>query len=416
MNINLRRDKTVSNANGINVDAEAQVHDFIARIQPTKENLESTVQALQNLIGQLISEAERSKRVELLQTSFEQIMSIYENQSTPDQKARVLLEQAHKYEQLGAWDLALNMLQNVLDATTDAALFSLRVEALRWMGHIYVMQNKWDEAKARYEDSLNLSLEHKDSEGEAHARNALGYFFFETGHFDQASDEWQNALALAEKIQEPKMVASFYTNLGVLANVQGEWEKALAYYSESVPRFEQIGQRRNLAETYHNMAMTYADVDRWAEAGSYYEKSYQIAKDEGDIRLQALVKLNRIKLYLAINDLVLAKALCQHALRSFTRLEDHLGQADAYKYFGMIYTRAQKWDLAASYFEKSITINKEYEHPLGEAETHVEYGKMFKAQDDTASARKEYEIAEDIYASLGLQKELSKVQQKIEEL
>jgi len=162
--------------------------------------------------------------------------------------------------------------------------------------------------------------------------------------------------------------------------------------------------------------MTYASVQRWAEAGSYYDKCYELAKEIGDIRLQATLKLNRVNLYLAINDLTYAKAFCQHALRVFAKLEDHLGEADAYKYMGMIYTKKGNWQAAEDYFTQSIAITKEYQHPLGEAEAHVEFGRMFKAKKEVESARMQLQLAQSIYQTLELKKEIAEVEKDLADL
>lgn len=390
---------------------EKHIQEFLDDLKPEQDSYEAAVQALQHLMPHLIDENEQAQRIHFLQTAFGQLVEKFAAILSPAEKVQVNLWLGHQLEQMGAWDEALNIFLSVVnECGEEDALAHQKAEALRWVGHIQVMKNNWDEASQYYQQSLSCSLEHNDREGEAHARNALGYFFFEKGKFQDASLEWHNAIELAEKLDIPKLMASFYTNLGTLSVVQGEWEKALAYYGESIPRFEQVGQQRSLAETYHNMAMTYADVERWADAGNYYEKSNELAKQIGDIRLQAMVKLNRVRLYLAINDLLYAKAFCQQALRVFQNLEDHLGEADAYKYFGIIDTHKEKWDTAEDFFRQSIELNKKYQHPLGQAEAHVEFGHMYRQKQDVEHARQQYNFSLKIYRDLDLSKEVEKIE------
>jgi len=222
-------------------------------------------------------------------------------------------------------------------------------------------------------------------------------------------------LKLAEKMNNVKMIAEINNNLGIVANVNGNWERALSYYGASLPRFEKIGDLRGLAKTYHNMAKTYADTQRWREAGKHYEKSYKYAKEVGDTHTQADIKLNRAELYLAIGDSSTAAALCHQALRTYLQLEDHLGQADAFKILGVIHSEKQDWPAAQSCFEKGIKLGQKSNSPLCEAETRFEYGWMLKQIGETKSARKQYERALKLFGQVNAQKQLEKVKQEIAE-
>lgn len=260
---------------------------------------------------------------------------------------------------------------------------------------------------------MKLAQDCKDEKATANAYHGLAYYYFEQGNGKNAASYWQKALEIAEKIKEKELIAKFTTNLGVVANVQGNWEKALAYYGESLSQVEKVGDSRGLAETYHNMAMTYADAERWAEAGAYYEKSHRLAKKTGDVRLQALVKLNRVELHLTISDNRVAEALCQQALRAFSGLDDYLGQADAYKFLGVINTKSQDWPVAKSHFEKSVQLTRKYKNPLCEAETHYEYGQMWKQKGNKKSAQRQFEQALSLFKQIKAKKDVEKVKREL---
>ena len=155
-------------------------------------------------------------------------------------------------------------------------------------------------------------------------------------------------------MNETKLQADFNNNFGIVANVEGNWEKALAHYGKSLLHYEKMGDSRGLAKTYHNLARTYADAERWSEAGAYYEKAYKFAKEVGDAHTQADIKLNRAELYIAIGDFCLAEALCHQALQIYLRLKDQLGEAEVFKFSGIINTKKHDWLKAQFYFEHSI--------------------------------------------------------------
>lgn len=159
--------------------------------------------------------------------------------------------------------------------------------------------------------------------------------------------------------------------------------------------------------------MTYSDLQRWSEAGVCYDKSYQLAREIGDVRLQATIKLNRVKLYLVIRDWLIAEALCKQALRMFLHLEDNLGEAEVYKFLGIIYTMKQKWSEAISLFEQSIQITRKFKNLLTEAEIHHEYARMLKQKNDLKSAQKQYKTALELFTQLGIKNKVEEIEAEI---
>jgi tetratricopeptide (TPR) repeat protein len=180
--------------------------------------------------------------------------------------------------------------------------------------------------------------------------------------------------------------------------------------------FEQMGEDRGLAETYHNMGMTYADAQHYPESNSYYEKSHDIAKKIGDVRLQAMVRLNRVELYTTINDVFAGLAHCNQALQTFIQLDDRLGEAETYKYLGILYGRKMEWDLAGSYFNDCIYLADKYKNPLLKGEALYEYGLMQIEKDDKGAARELCEKAHSIFNSLNAEKDLAKVEETLSSL
>ena len=393
-----------------------QFQNWLVDAQTSKKSLDALLEELRDFILQVFEEKEQKERLLYFERSIEQLLQSCFPALKKAEEIKVQLWRGHSYETFGAWDKALPAYQRVIALGDSEEFPSFKAEAYLWIGHIQLMQTRWREALKAYEESLKLAQDCGDEKAEANAYNGLAYYYFELGELNNAASYWAKALELAEKINEIKLTAKVNNNLGAVANVQGHWEKALAHYGESLPRFEKIGESRGLAETYHNMAMTYADAERWAEAGAHYEKSYQLAKEIGDVRLQATVKLNRVELYMAIGDANLAEALCHQALQAFLQLEDHLGEADVYKFLGVINAGRQEWATAKSYLKKSIQITRKFKSPLCEAEAHFEFGRMLKQKRNIKSAKKQYELALNLFNQLNAEKEIEKVKQEIAEL
>ena len=384
--------------------------------QPAPGGWAALVRDLQILIASLLQESEIEPRQRYLEKSMALLREKAAAMAGVSQQIDFQLRSGQAYENFGALDEALAAYQRAAELCTAHHFVPQKIETLRWIGNIQARQSRWPEAAQTYQEMLALCASSGEALGQVHAENGLGSLFFEQGEFEQAAAHWGNALELAEKANAANEIAILYNNLGALANAQGQWDKALTCYGESLPRFETTGNMSGMASTYHNLAMTYADGNNWPEASVYYEKSFRLAQQLGDLNLQTLVKLNRVELYLAIGDAALAEALCQQVLQTYKHLQDHLGEADACKFLGMIAAQKRAWTKAKAHFAKSIRLALEFHHPLGEAEARWEYGRMLKQKGAAQNAREQFEQALALFRKVNAGVEIAKVQKAMAEL
>ncbi|MFQ5676219.1 MAG: tetratricopeptide repeat protein, partial [bacterium] len=380
------------------------------------KELESLLQEFQEFMAKFLETVVQKHKPATFEKSVDQLLKSCFPTPSKQQSIRIQLWKGHSYETFGAWDKALAAYRRVIELCDSQSLSGFKAEAYLWIGHIKLMQNQTRAALNAYQTSLKLSQDCKDEKAIANSYHGLAYYYFEQGNSRNATSYWERSLEIAEKIKDKELIAKVTTNLGVVTNVQGSWEKALAYYGKSLSQVEKIGDARGLAETYHNMAMTYADAERWADAGAHYEKSHKLAKKVGDVHLQALVKLNRVELHLAIGDSEVAEALCQQALQEFSRLEDHLGEADAFKFLGVIRAGWRDWSAAKSFFEKSLRLTRKFQNLLCEAETRFEFGKMLKQKGNKKSAQKQLERALSLFTEIKAKKDIQKVKRQLSTL
>lgn len=393
-----------------------QIRLWLNQAGQSRKDWRILIQDLQTFIASLLEEKEQELRVEYFDKAMAWLLESKTLSLTKAQEIELQLRAGQSYKTYGAWEKALSAYQRAV-ALCDAKKFQrLKADALRWSGNIYVVQNRWQEAHQAYQESLKLCRMEGDVIGEADVQNALGTLHFEQGHLNESSGYYDKAMELAEKANDLDLVATIYNNRGALANVQGQWEKALACYAESLPRFEKIGNARALASTYHNMALTHADNGNWSKAGNYYDRSSQMAREIGDAHLQSTIKLNRGELYLAIEDLPLAEAMCHQALQTYIGLKDHLGEADALKMLGVIHTRRKEWPRAQSCFAKSIQLSREYHSPLSQAEAHYEYGCMLKRKGSKKEARTQLRKASELFKTLKAEKEIEKAGKELRKI
>mgnify|MGYP006289404407 CR=1 FL=1 len=394
---------------------QQKISEFLSDIEPQKSTCEVTIKSLQNLIYELVDEHEQELRIDFLDRSSTKLFERFKGLLTRPQEIQIKLWLGSQYELLGAYQKALKCYQDVIDLCSNEEFYREKAEALRWSGHILARKNQWKEASIFLNKSLDICISHEDLEGESRARNVLGLVNFEQSEFETARVHWQKALEYSESVENNYATATYCNNLGILYTVKGELQRALAYYNESLPRFEKIGHSRNLAHTFHNMAMTCVDLGRIADAGHYFEKSYNLAKEIGDIHLQANVKLNRSRLYLEINDLMLVNVLCHQALSIFRKLGDHLGESDVFRYMGILHTRQKQWKRAYLYLSDSLNMAKKYSSPLNEAETYFEFAHYYREKNEKDQALKYYNQAKELFTLINLDYKADQVDKELSE-
>lgn len=393
-----------------------QIRLWLKRAKQGRQDWRILIQDLQTFLASLLEEKEQELRVEYFDQATTWLLENKPSSLTKAQEIELLLRIGQSYKTYGAWEKALSAYQRAVTLGDAKEFQRAKAEALRWIGNLYLDQNRWQEAQQAYQESLQQCRLEGDVVGEADVQNALGILHFEQGNLDEASSYYDRAMELAEQANDLDLVATIYNNRGALANVQGQWEKALACYAESLPCFEKIGNTRALSNTYLNMALAHADNGNWSKAGHYYDRSNQLAREIGDAHLQATVKLNRVELYLAIDDLPLAEVLCRQALQTFSGLKDHLGEADALKMLGVIYTRRKEWSQAKSCFAKSIQLSREYHSPLSQAEAHYEYGCMLNRKGSSKEAKTQLRKAAALFKTLQAVKEIEKADRELRKI
>jgi tetratricopeptide (TPR) repeat protein len=388
------------------------INDYLIKTSPDEKGWEGTFESLKSIIFKGVEEDEREilQKVKYFEKSIEDLKNRFSSGLSNFQEINMEIWLGQSFEKFGAWEKALSYYEKALNLCDDKTQGDLKSETILHVGHIHMMRNNWDLALISFEKSLKLCQRNGNHTGEAKAYNGIGIIFFEQGNFAESSSYWERGLEIAEQLNESKINAKLCTNLGALMSTQGNWEKALGYYNKAATLFEQIGDYRGLAETYHNMGMTFADMERLPDSNTYYEKSFDIAKGIGDVRLQAMVKLNRVELYMAINDTYAGLAFSNQALQTFLQLSDHLGEAESYKFLGALYTRLKKWELASPYFDQCIFLSSKYKNPLLEAEAHVEYGVMQKQKGNKKSATSHLNEALSLFKNLKAENDITKVE------
>jgi tetratricopeptide (TPR) repeat protein len=178
--------------------------------------------------------------------------------------------------------------------------------------------------------------------------------------------------------------------------------------------YEACSDKHGLAQLYNNLAIAHINKEDWTLAGEYYRRSMDLCVELGDMDFLSILYINRARLALHLYDLATAEAYCDRALDTFSRTGNKIGEAQAYKVYGMVYSKLQEWYSAAAAFKTGIEICTEYGNNLTKAEILYELGVMMHRGDEKEKAVQHLQQSLEIYESLGIDEEAARIRDEME--
>ncbi len=298
----------------------------------------------------------------------------------PDSRRRRagdLLAIARKREREGSPDQATEAYELAIEMADQSGDSSVLAESLRRLG--VVQHNRDDQAVARR--LCQRSYEVASVAGHyilaAEALNILGIIEFETGAIPAAREIYRRALAVGGSNLELR--ARIEQNLGILSNIQGDLPEALQHYQRSLDACRSVGDEHGCAIAYHNLGMISSDQQLWDDADRYFTSSAEIARRNGDVRLEGLCLLNHCEVHLARQHYDFAKESAEEALAIFDRLDAQLDKADVYKVLGIVYRDTGRHALAESRLTAAIDLAMGTGSVLSQAEATRELARLYQA-------------------------------------
>ncbi len=156
---------------------------------------------------------------------------------------------------------------------------------------------------------------------------------------------------------------------------------------------EKHNYRKGLSKVLFSTAKLHYRANRYKEALRYFEKSLDIARESGDVLLQAESLERMASVCLSINDPNLSLRLYYQALPLFESVNDKKGIASVYNILGIYKTDQQEFDTALVYFEKAMKLNIEVKNDFGLMQNKGNLAYLYEKQG-------EIQKAEEIYRNL----------------
>jgi len=213
-----------------------------------------------------------------------------------------------------------------------------------------------------------------------------------------------------------RKAAKIYLSLGVVHQVRGQAEQAIAHFTVSLDTFEAMGDDRRAGHTHLILGTSYRKSGAWRSSGINYEKSLVLARAHDDLSQIGMIYLRRAETQILISDASMAMLYSRRAMRLFVRIEDPLGQADAYRTYRQAASIRSARGQDRDYLTESLSLQQKYKSLLGEAETLEVRGQFYEMKGEVDEARARYEQAFDLFQRLNAENDEKRVKDIMEQL
>ncbi|MFL5758116.1 MAG: tetratricopeptide repeat protein [Thermomicrobiales bacterium] len=191
-----------------------------------------------------------------------------------------------------------NQPEDALRALTEGLGIARRIDdgelqssMLTLLGQIHASAGQIPRARECYHRALELSRRLGQASEEIHLLSALAGLALDTRQLGQATALYDQALHIAVETSDRVEAARLHGRLGRIAQSQRDFQDALDHYRRAVDLAETVDQPALLKQSLLHLATAQHAVGDHGAVHSY-RRSLTLAQQAGDVRAEALVRLN----------------------------------------------------------------------------------------------------------------------------
>jgi putative nucleotidyltransferase with HDIG domain len=326
-----------------------------------------------------------------------------------------LIEQAVVHERGGSWAAAAELYERAFRNAAGSLLPAGMADVARRLGHCYRLAGQSELATEYFELSVTLAELLGEDALMGRALNGLGILQREVGDIDRAERIHARAQELGRSSGDEMLLGEVRQNLGITANIRGDLDEAMRHSFAALQHLERAGSDRNCMGVLNNLGMLHVDMGRLVEADQYFAQALAYSERLGDVVATAAIHVNRTELFLARGDYDRARLSCDEGYEIACRLGDVVRQAEAFKYYGIIYREIGKPHLSENHLRQAVA-NATGRDPLLEAESQRELALVLRAQQRNREALEALNRAHLLFRQINAARDDADVERKISDL
>jgi len=346
--------------------------------------------------------------------SLEQVLKTAEG----EEKSKILLQLSDLYFPVSIdksleYDLMNADLQQKMGSTKNLS------GTYNNIGLIYYRKGDYGKSLEYFELSLQLREELNDTVNIVKTLNNLGVIAQTSGNFERALEYLNRSLIFKLDLKDTLSTAKTLNNIGVIYKDVGKFDDSKNFLFQALQYYRAVNDLSGISAAYNNIGQVMDAIRQPDSALYYYLESLKLKEEINDTRGIANTLNNLGMIYFGQGDIIKAEDYLRRAENSRREIGDRFGLASSQNNLGNLYFTMKKYDLAESYFLKSILLS-EKENLLGMLQRN--YAGLSRLYEETGKIEKalkfykEYSTVKDSVFSNDLNKQLAtlKVQYETE--
>lgn len=289
------------------------------------------------------------------------------------------------------------------------------LEAMVRLAYCHAHAGDRSAADEEFHVAVELARMHDADSVAGRALNGLGNLARDRGDLSEAERLFRSAIFVGERAGDQVLLGETQQNLGVVAHIRGDLAEARRCYLAGLEHVDRGSSDRGRITVLNNLAMLHVELGELAAAGDYFDRALAIASRTNDVVRSGVIQINRAELFLAMGDILRARDSCDEGFEIFSQLGDMLRQAEALKFYGVIYRQSGKPHLAAIHLQRAIEIAAPAD-PLLEAQAQRELALVLREQGRNRDALAALNRSHTLFTKLQAQTKTADIQARIDRL
>ncbi len=327
-----------------------------------------------------------------------------------------LLELARGWLKQGNPVVAFELLQTAVglrEADTDHLL---RAQILKETGRALMMQSDWGKADVYYLEAQRLFMENHSFKGAAESARNRANMLFQRGQYAESEELCDRALEWASEINDYELRATILNTLGAIKSATGQLPEAIKVLRLCLSDFESSGNKARQGYVLLNIGLTQTELNDFSEAIATLNSALAIALEIRDLNLVEICYQNISRCYLAQNETILARSVCETARKILPGLNSRALETE----LGAIECKILR--LTGDLHTAEEHLKKIYEHACAnnlqalQADLLLEQGLLYRDMGNNALSISKLNAAVNQFKASGIEKGLREAVHLLEQM
>jgi tetratricopeptide (TPR) repeat protein len=257
------------------------------------------------------------------------------------------------YEHLGMVGLAEEHAERALALAWRLADRHAAADVLTRLAGLEAARGAHELARSHLVQALRLHEVLQDARGIAAGSLQLGRWYWKLGDLDRALACYRKAETLYEQLGDLQGVAEVRHAFGTVHHDRGDVQEAQAAYEQALELRRQIDDRRGVVRTLNNLACVWM-ARRLERAVHIWEEAFELARQLGDLAMQASVANNLGEGLALLGRIVEARTMLQRAAELAELTGDRAVKLDALRNHATLLQREGDFGAARDILERAF--------------------------------------------------------------